>query len=128
MLWSRPSRAHAPIVDVVKWTLAALRMACASERVIQSAAEGIGQSEVGAGGFDDGPDACALAVDVDDDVDDDSAFPLAAGTAVLVSPSDDEDALSAPDEPESPDPSSPFEDAPDLIAARRSFLAQPVPR
>jgi hypothetical protein len=87
------------------------------------------------------PDPDALAVD-----DDDSAFPLAAGTGAALSPSDDEDgALSAPeepesdepesdepesepDEPESADPSSPFDDAPDLIAARRSFLAQPVPR
>jgi hypothetical protein len=96
--------------------------------VIQSAAEGIGQSEVGAGDFDEVPDPDAFAVDVVVDVDD-SAFSLAAGTAALVSPSDDDDGpLSAPDEPESADPSSPFDDAPDRIAARWSFLAQPVPR
>jgi hypothetical protein len=111
--------------------------------VIQSAAEGIGQSEVRDGGFDEAPDPDGLALDVDD-----SAFPLAAGTGALLSPSEDEDGAlsapdepesdepesapdepeSAPDEPESDDPSSPFDDAPDLIAARRSFLAQPVPR
>jgi len=114
------------MVDVVKWTFAAARMACASERVIQSAAEGIGQSEVGAGGFDELPDPAGLAVAVDVD---DSPFPVAAGTVALVSPSYDEaGVLSAPDEPESADPSSPLDDAPVLIAARRSFLAQPVPR
>jgi hypothetical protein len=104
--------------------------------VIQSAAEGIDQSEVRAGGFDEAPAPDAVAVELDVE---DSVFPLAAGTAVLPSRSDDEDeALSAPDAPlsapdapesaESDDPSSPFDDAPDLIAARRSFLAQPVPR
>jgi hypothetical protein len=94
--------------------------------VIQSAAEDIVQSEVGAGDFDEVPDPDAFAVVVDVD---DSALPLAAGTAALVSPSDDdEEPLSAPDEPESADPSSPFDDAPDRVAARWSFLAQPVPR
>jgi hypothetical protein len=113
------------MVEVVKWTFAAARMACASERVIQSAAEGIGQSRLDAGGFDELPDLAGVAVAFDVD---DSPLPVAAGTAVL-SPSDDEAAaLSATDEPDSADPSSPFEDAPVLIAARRSFLAQPVPR
>jgi len=114
------------MVEVVKWTFAAARTACASERVIQSAAEGIGQSELDAGGFDELPDPGGVAVAVGED---DSPFPAAAGTAVPVSPSDDEAGdLSAPVEPESADPSSPLDDPPVLIAARRSFLAQPVPR
>ena len=39
MLWRRPARAQAPIVDVRKCTFAAARMDCASSSVIQSAAE-----------------------------------------------------------------------------------------
>jgi len=118
------------MVEVVKWTFAAPKIACASERVIQSAAEGIGQSEVRAGGFVEAPGSAVFAVAVAVDVDvDDSVFPLPAGMAAPVSPSEDEAAaLSASDEPDSADPSSFFDDAPDLIAARRSFLAQPVPR
>ena len=49
MLWSRPERAQPPIVDVVKWTLAAARSACASDNEIQSVADGTCQSACLAG-------------------------------------------------------------------------------
>jgi hypothetical protein len=123
MLWSRPTRAQPPIVAVAKWTFAAARICWASNRVIQSAAEGIAQSDVRAGGFEDVPDLDGLGVPVDD-----SPVPAAAGTAGDDSPSEDDDPLSESDDPDSLPLSSPRDDELDLIAARRSFLAQPVPR
>src|SRR5688572_25406755 len=104
MLWSRPSRAQPPIVDVAKCTFAAARMACASDRVIQSAAEGIGQSRSRPGGFVAVPDFVALDPPLDEppsELDE----PL---SGVLSSP-------------------PPPEDEPVLTAARRSFFAQPEP-
>jgi hypothetical protein len=101
MLWSRPVRAHAPIVDVVKCTFAAARMDCASARVIQSVAAGIGQSLLVPPGPVDGAGSAGL-----DSVD----APSAAVVAL------------------SPPPASSVEaDARDRAAARRSFFAQPVP-
>jgi hypothetical protein len=121
MLWSRPIRAQPPIVDVVKCTFAAARMACASDNVIQSAADGIGQSESRAGVF-------AAVPDVDGFVSADGRpLEAAAGTAGA-------DSLSEPDDPDSLAgpasvvPSSPpREPEPVLTAARRSFFAQPEP-
>jgi hypothetical protein len=69
------------------------------------------------------PDFEGLGVPVDD-----SPVPAAAGTAGDESPSEDDDPLSDSDDPDSPALSSPRDDEPDLIAARRSFFAQPVPR
>jgi hypothetical protein len=128
MLWSRPSRAQPPIVEVVKWTLAAARMACASVRVIQSAAEGIGQSDGLARDFDEAPDFDGFAGPADDDG---SVVPAPAGTAA--SPASDVEPGSAGDPFSdvvelSVEPSSPLPDeAPDRAAARRSFFAQPDP-
>src|SRR5688500_11050753 len=90
MLWSRPSRAQPPIVEVVKWTFAAARTACASDRVIQSAAEGIGQSRSRPGGLVAVPDFDDLGAPLDD-----SPVAAAAGTVG--------DDVSAPDDPESLD-------------------------
>src|SRR5262245_28803677 len=102
MLWSRPFRAQPPIVDVVKWTLAAARMAGAAVSGIQSLAAGIRQS---------------------------AAEPLELGSFVVaaLSPSfvvsvDPPDA-----EPSaSPDVEDPFE-LDEALAERRSFFAQPEP-
>src|SRR6058998_3213556 len=55
MLWIFPSLAQPPIVDAVKWTLAAASRACASDTVIQSVAAGIGQSPSELAAFDVGP-------------------------------------------------------------------------
>ena len=129
MLCSRPTRAHPPIVDVVKWTLAAARISCASESVIQSAADGIVQSEVLIGAFDGAPDFDGLAASVE------ASPSLAAVDADDVAASDDEpealvDALlSEPrSEPRSDESSSLRPDeAPDLTVALRSFFAQPEP-
>jgi len=129
MLCSRPSRAQPPIVDVVKCTFAAARTACASDRVIQSVADGIGQSRSRPGGF--------VAVPAFDDLDaplDDSSVADAAGATGddPVSVPDDPDSLDEPpsdvDEPASVEDSSPaLEAEPVLTAARRSFFAQPEP-
>ena len=130
MLWSRPSRAQPPIVDVAKCTFAAARMACASDRVIQSAAEGIGQSRSRPGGFVAVPDFA----DLDSPLDDSLVVEAAGATG--------DDPASVPDEPDSFDepPSEldeplsgalssppPPGDEPVLTAARRSFFAQPEP-
>jgi hypothetical protein len=89
--------------------------------VIQSAAEGIGQSEVFERAFDDAPDFDGL-VDV---ADDESPAPAAAGTAVSPA-SDDESDFSG--EGPSVEPSSLLPAVePDRAAVRRSFLAQPDP-
>jgi|SRR5688572_7048468 len=128
MLWSRPSRAQPPIVDVVKWTFAAARTACASDRVIQSAADGIGQSRSRPAGLVADPDFDDLGVPFDD-----SAVAVAAGaTGDVVSVPDDPDSFDEPlsdvDEPPSDALSSLApDDAPVLTAARRSFFAQPEP-
>jgi hypothetical protein len=122
------------MVDVAKWTFAAARMACASDSVIQSAAEGIGQSAARARVFDDGSAFDEPGFDGDGDPFDD---PLAAGVAGTggvasersldesdsfdVSLSDEGDPFSEP--PSSPPP----DDAAALTAARRSFFAQPEP-
>jgi hypothetical protein len=107
--------------------------------VIQSAAEGIGQSEVRAGGFDD------VVFDGLDGPDEVSPTPPPAGTAgrdpfveddpesTVEDPGSDDgdvdsdagDPASDADDPDS-DESSPPRD-PDLTAACRSFLAQPEP-
>lgn len=139
MLWTFPTRAQPPIVDVVKWILAAARMAWASDRVIQSVAAGIGQSDVAeAAGFEE-------AVAAPDEVDGgepslppDPSFALEApvdSEPVDSEPVDDGPSLSldpeAPpfaDVPPSAEPSSPaFDPAPDETFARRSFFAQPEP-
>jgi hypothetical protein len=106
MLWTFPSRAHPPIVDVVKWTLAAARIAWASDRVIQSDPDGIDQS----------PPAVGSGVGVELFVEGelDGGVSLAGASVSLLF--DD-------------DPSVPAFDPPvdDLVAARRSFFAQPDP-
>ena len=127
MLWSRPTRAHPPIVDVVKWTLAAARMACASARVIQSAAEGIGQSEVLAGALVPAPDFDGL-----DGPFEVSPVPVVAGTDDSPRSEDEsdvaDDPLSDVDDPLSEALSSPLPwEAPDLTAVRRSRFAHPDP-
>jgi hypothetical protein len=126
MLCSRPARAQPPIVEAAKWTFVAARIACASDRVIQSAAEGIGQSEVRAGGLDGVPDFDGLEVSVDG-----SPVEAAAGTAGVDPGSVAPDPASDPDDPD-PDPDEPSSSPPvedlDLMAARRSFFAQPEPR
>ena len=128
MLWSRPSRAQPPIVDVVKCTFAVARTACASAKVIQSAADGIGQSRSRSADF--------VAVPDFDDFDaplDDSPVAVAAGAtgdapSVLDDPDSFDDPLSDPAEPLSDEDSSlPADDAPVLTTARRSFFAQPEP-
>jgi hypothetical protein len=114
-------------VEVVKWTFAAARMACASDKVIQSAAEGIGQSEVVAGALVDAP-----GFDGFDGPLDESPVPVAAGTDGST-PSDDDpepadEAFSDVDGPPSEAPSSALPwDEPDLTAVRRSRLAHPDP-
>ena len=123
MLWSRPSRAKPPIVEVVKCTFAAAMTACASASVIQSAAEGIAQS---ASRVD-----VLVAVPVFDGLDipvGELPVAAAAGTAGDASVSEPDDPESF-DAPPSEDPSSPppGED-PLLMAARRSFFAHPEPR
>ena len=134
MLWSRPTRAQLPIVDVAKWTFAAARMACASDNVIQSAAEGIGQSAARARVFDGGSAFDEPGFGGDGDPFD---APLGAGVvgeggvasdrsvegsdSFAESPSDAGDPFSEP--PSSPPP----DDAAVLTAARRSFFAQPEP-
>jgi hypothetical protein len=102
-------------------------MACASDKVIQSAAEGIGQSEVLAAVLDGAPgfDGFAGPLEV-------SPPPVAAGTAVSA-PSDEDPAPE--DEPFSDEAVPPSEalssplpwEEPDLTAVRRSRLAQPEP-
>jgi hypothetical protein len=118
------------MVEVAKCTFEAARMACASARVIQSAAEGIGQSEERAGGFAALPDFDDFEVPLGE-----SPLPAAAGTAGFEPDSDapSDDAVS--DEPES-EPDAPASaalsplpaDVRDLIAECRSFFAQPEPR
>ena len=128
MLWSRPTRAQPPIVEVVKWTFAAARMACASDRVIQSAAEGIGQSAVLAGALVEAPGFDGFGGPLDD-----SPVAVAAGTDASP-PSDDDpepadDPFSDVEDPPSDAPSSPLDwDEPDFTAVRRSLFAQPDPR
>ena len=102
---SRPDRAQAAIVAVLKWTLAAARMAWASISVIQSAAEGIAQSPAVA----EEPDtelASLLVPESADDAEPPSLLELAVP---------------------SPEPSLLDEDDGDALVARRSFLAQPLP-
>ena len=125
MLWSRPSRAHPPIVEVVKCTFAAARMACASARVIQSAADGIGQSASRVGVLVAVPDFDGFEAPLDESP---VAAAVVAGTA-------GDDSVSEPDDPDSfvEAPSEglsslPPDEEPLLTAARRSFLAQPEPR
>ncbi len=126
-------RAQPPMVEVAKWTFAAARMARASASVIQSAAEGIGQSAVGARVFDEGP----VSADEGDPFFDSPVAEVEAG-GDAPAPSVDERAsfeagsvdapVSVPDDPASDDPSSPPPtDAALLTAARRSFFAQPEP-
>ena len=124
------------MVDVVKWTFAAARMAWASDSVIQSAAEGIGQSAVRARVFDDDPDfdtfddsfvesLVAVAVVGGGDAPDPSVDESASFDVPV---SDEDDPGSDDDDPVSDEPSSPpADDAPVLTAARRSFFAQPEP-
>jgi hypothetical protein len=99
--------------------------------VIQSAAEGIGQSDLRLEDFDGVPDFAALDVPGADS-------PVAAGAGAdgpdASSDEDDPESDPDPDAPDSPwdepasdDPSSPPWDVADLTAARRSFFAQPVP-
>src|SRR5687767_14121992 len=108
MLWRRPLRAHPPIVAVVKWTFAAARISCASDRVIQSAGDGIAQSAAGAGVLSAG----LAGFDAPSSFD--AVFVAAAGSGALLLPSDE--------------PSSPlFEDDAERAVACRSFLAQPEP-
>jgi hypothetical protein len=98
-------------------------MACASASVIQSPAEGIGQSVSRVGFFVAVPDFDGFGVPLDE-----SPVVAAAGTAGddSVSEPDDPESL---DEPPSDEPSSlPPGDEPLLMAARRSFFAQPEPR
>jgi hypothetical protein len=127
MLWSRPTRAQPPIVDVVKWTFAAARMACASDRVIQSAADGIGQSEVLAGALVDAP-----GFDGFDGSFEESPAPVAAGTDESPRSDDDpesaDDPFSDADEFPSEALSSPLPwDELALTAVRRSLFAHPDP-
>ena len=111
------------MVEVVKCTFAAAMMACASASVIQSAADGIGQSASRVGVFVAVPDFDGVGVPFDE-----SPVVAAAGTA-------GDDSVSEPDDPESLDEprseelsSLPPDDEPLLMAARRSFFAQPEPR
>ena len=87
------------------------------------------QSDERFGGFDGVPGLVGPAVSVDD-----SPVEAAAGTAgfdpgsVAPDPASDPDDSDDPDpEPEEPSSSPPDEDL-DLMAARRSFFAQPEPR
>ena len=110
-------------MEVVKWTLAAARMACASDSVIQSAAEGIAYSEVLTGALDGAPDF--------------DGFAGPAGASPPFSPAGAADAAASDDESEPPDgpfsalpsaePSSRPDADPDFTAARRSFFAHPEP-
>jgi hypothetical protein len=128
MLCSLPSRAQPPIVDVVKWTLAAASKARASDTVIQSVADGIAQSPPDAAGLLDPepPEGSALAFDPDPVPLDGFAF-----SPVVPPPP----AFAAAPEPasvelESAEPESSLAGSdPDRAAAadRRSFLAQPEP-
>ena len=119
MLCSFPSRAHAPIVEVVKCTFAAARTAWASATVIQSVAEGIGQSPLE-----------PLEVDVVEGPD--PPDPLASPEPPVPFVDDPESPdVSLDPEPELDPPAGAsslfelelFDDAP----ARRSFFAQPEP-
>jgi hypothetical protein len=104
------------MVDVVKWTFAAARMACASDRVIQSAADGIAQSaSLGGAGLDAG---LVDVVEVEADVDVPGPLPFEVAVAASSPPLLDVGAASVPS----------F--APvslDRAALRRSFFAQPDP-
>ena len=120
MLCSLPSRAHALIVEVVKWTLAAASSACASLTVIQSLADGIGQSPLEPLDFDvlEGPDppeplaSPEPALPFDDDVEPpDFSVP---DPELEADPRSDESSLFEPEL---------FDEVP----ARRSFFAQPEP-
>lgn len=120
MLCSLPSRAQALIVEVVKRTFAAASSACASPTVIQSLADGIGQSPL-------------EPLDVDVVEGPDPPEPLASPEAGFAFDDDVEPPdVSVPDpelEPEPPsDASSLFEpELFDEVPARRSFFAQPEP-
>jgi hypothetical protein len=102
-------------------------MACASDKVIQSAAEGIGQSEVVAGALVDAP-----GFDGFDGPLDESPVVVAPGTDASPPSEDDpepaDDPFSDVDGPPSEAPSSALPwDEPDLTAVRRSRLAHPDP-
>jgi hypothetical protein len=106
----------------VKCTFAAARTAWASDNVIQSPAEGIGQSGSRVGVFVAAPEVDGFCVPADG-----PPLEAAAGTAGV-------DSLSAPDDPGSlagpasvVPSSAPREAEPVLTAARRSFFAQPEP-
>ena len=135
MLWSRPTRAQPPMVDVVKWTLAAARISAASPSVIQSVGAAISSQSVfdaapvSTGFF--GPDVGFSAV-ARSDVED---FSDPEDLSALEDPSLPED-LSRPADPSPPeDPSLPEDpsvaalaDEPAPVrAAWRSFFAQPEP-
>src|SRR5688500_17649765 len=107
MLCRRPTRAQPPIVAVVKCTFAAARISFASDRVIQSAADGIVQSVVEAGFVSAGLAGFGVASSP-------AAAALAAGSATFVSPSD------------GPSSHALVDDALRALACR-SFLAQPEP-
>src|SRR6187549_993421 len=111
MLCSRPVLAQPPIVEVVKWTLAAARIAWASVSVIQSLAAGIRQSAVEPFELD--------SFDVDDAGAPPSFFEL--------EPSGDPSLELEPSfalEPPSPSLEPAFVDE---VAERRSRFAQPDP-
>jgi hypothetical protein len=134
MLCNLPSRAQPLMVEVVKCTFAAASRARASDRVIQSVADGIAQSPPDAAVFDpEPPDDSALAFDPDADPVPVPLVPLdVVAPSPVVPPAP---ALAAAPEPasavpESAEPeSSPAGSEPERAAAadRRSFLAQPEP-
>jgi len=121
-------RAQPPIVEVVKWTFAAARMAWASESVIQSAAEGMGHSGSVVGFLDGRSDFDGLDV-----ASEPSPEAAAAGARGEDSGSEDppSDAGAPPsdvDDPAAAELSSPLPVAePVFTAARRSFFAHPEP-
>jgi hypothetical protein len=111
MLWIFPSRAQPAIVDVVKWTFAAARMSRASDRVIQSAADGIAQSAPAGGDAFNAPDGFDVGVL------DSALVPF----VVAVPPS-------LPEELDAVPASAPsLAVSVDRAALRRSFFAQPEP-
>jgi hypothetical protein len=124
MLWSFPARAQPPIVDGVKWTLAAFRISDASANVIQSAADpAIGQSApavvVGVGLGSVTVDARSLDDPESDPPEDVRAGSAAGGAAE--SPRSSRLEVGTASLPPA------LAEAFVLAAAPRSFLAQPEP-
>jgi hypothetical protein len=115
------------MVEALKWTLAAASNSFASARVIQSAAEGIGQSAlapvtaeagfVDGASFDDEPDPSLL---------DDVSPELDPGLWPSLSDELRDPPLDEPSASPWPSDVAPLLD-PEVAVARRSFLAQPEP-